>query len=79
MRFAIFDAICTRTCIFISLHWQPPVTPPSLHLSKHKPRVCLGIPMFTAWVKISLLGSRKIEFITWVNPSSEYSLLGSDS
>ena len=34
--------------------------------------------MFTAWVKNSLLGSRKIEFITWVNPSSEYSLLGSE-
>ena len=32
--------------------------------------------MFTAWVKDSLLGSRKIEFITWVNPSGEYSLLG---
>ena len=34
--------------------------------------------MFTAWVKNSLLGSRKIEFITWVNPSGEYSLLGSE-
>ena len=27
----------------------------------------------------SSLGSRKIKFITWINQSSEYSLLGSDS
>ena len=30
--------------------------------------------MFTTWVKNSSLGSRKIKFITWVNPSSEYYL-----
>ena len=46
---------------------------------KQKPRIYLGIPIFTTWVKNSSLGSRKIEFITWVNQSSEYSLLGSDS
>ena len=38
-----------------------------------------GSPIFTTWVKNSSLGSRKIKFITWVNQSSEYSLLGSDS
>ena len=43
------------------------------------PEFVWGFNQFTAWVKNSLLGSRKIEFITWVNPSGEYSLLGSDS
>ena len=71
-------------------HWQSPINPPPYdhnlfcslvlkHERKQKSRICLGIPMFTTWVKNSLLGSRKIKFITWVNPSSEYSLLGSYS
>ena len=70
-------------------HWQSPINPPPYkhnlfcslvlkHERKQKSRICLGIPMFTTWVKNSLLGSRKIKFITWVNPSSEYSLLGSE-
>ena len=36
-------------------------------------------PEFVWGFQCSILGSRKIEFITWVNPSDEYSLLGSDS
>ena len=71
-------------------HWQSPINPPPYdhnlfcslvlkHERKQKSRICLGIPMFTTWVKNSSLGSRKIKFITWVNPSSEYSLLGSYS
>ena len=69
-------------------HWQSPINPPpydhnlfcSLVLKperKQRSRICLGIPMFTTWVKNSSLGSRKIKFIMWVSPSSEYSLLGS--
>ena len=65
-------------------HWQSPINPPPYdhnlfcslvlkHERKQKSRICLGIPMFTTWVKNSSLGSRKIKFITWVNPSSEYS------
>ena len=71
-------------------HWKSPINPPPYdhnlfcslvlkHERKQKSRICLGIPMFTTWVKNSSLGSRKIKFITWVNPSSEYSLLGSYS
>ena len=66
----------------LSEHWQPPVNSPPL--SVHNLFCSLVLKResrnqeFVWGFQYSILGSRKIEFITWVNRSSEYSLLGSE-